>query len=145
MDLSKYTKLIDKVARKVKNGSLNQEDIKKFVSSELGTDINTSTKENSIDLDEMERKHNFTMKYRHLSSSMIGFWILTLQIQKNPSPFSIKGSASKIIELISKIKEFKDDENYEIVLLQAISKFKEYQPQLSLSEEHIKVLKRKYL
>jgi hypothetical protein len=145
MDFSKYTKLIDKVARKLNNGSLKQEELSLFLEKELG--VRTQDKKGNIELDlkKENEEQNFILEYRLLNSIFFKIWNAIFEIEKRPEPFTIKHNSNVLAALFEDIKKYKKDDNYERVVLNAITRYKVSYPQNKLTKEHIIVLKRKYM
>lgn len=145
MDLSIYNKLIDKIARRLNNGSLKQEDLDIFLEKELGIKIEDDKGTLEIDVKKQNAEQNFILDYRNLNSIFFKIWNSIIEVEQSPEPFTIKYNSQLLSKLFNELKEYKEDSNYERALLNSISLYKSSYPQNTLTKEHIIVLKRKYL
>ncbi len=146
MDISIYSKLINKIARQLKNGKLKQNEVPKFIEKELG--IKLGNKESLIDMDLVRKRREeqiFTHKYNELSSTFVAIVIAINDIQKRPDPFIIKHQSHSIVELFKILNKYKSDENYDKVLLQSINYITKERNDLNMTKEHFKIFDRKYL
>lgn len=148
MNTSKYSKLIDKIARKLNNGSLKQEYIHSFMEAELGkkVDIDGSSHHKSMDeIDISEAKQKFNFKYKELTALFFKIWTAINDIEKRANPITIRFNSKIIVSCFDELKKYKNDENYDKVLINAIALASKFRDDLTITKEYIKILDKKYL
>lgn len=155
MDLSKYTKIIERLARGLNNGKIDQNQITDFLQKELGTiDPNVDTAK-FMTMDEVDKQfeimeqrrieNEFMLPYQNLKNSFIKILEVITEVEKSKDPFSIKFNAHKIVDNYNILRQYSEDENYDVVRLKTIRFISEYRKDLLLTKEHIKILDKKYL
>ncbi|MDN3621331.1 hypothetical protein QWY81_17825 [Polaribacter undariae] len=148
MDISKYTKLIDKIARNLKNGKLLVKDIKEFAEKELGHKLYTTLGVGEKTLSEMEIEQESDRFFTDNFELISNFKFLITMFSRAPidrDAFSIKHSSFQIVDAYNILSKYKDSELYDQILVFTISNLREGFPDIEITSEMVKALKKKYL
>lgn len=147
MDLIKYSQLIDKIANGLSNGSIKQFEVSNIVQSELGSfNIdNLAASSTNEDKKRLLEDQKISFENRELYRAFIELWKCMNEIKKRPEPFTIKFHSTKLLEHIQIIKNFKENQNYNKTLLDAIKWVNESNNDFEITSEHIKIVSLKYI
>lgn len=150
MDISKYTKLLDKIARNIKNGKLKPSEIAPFVEKELGVkfrdiDVEADTKKSLEEMELEQKQDKFFRDNRELYNAFKTIFEILHNSKTRQDAFSIKFNSFKLVETYEVLKKHKNSPLYNKVLLFTIAKLKHYFPEIVITPEMVKVLKTKYI